>query len=44
MELMEAMRARHSVRSYVDRPLSADVVEALEAEIAACNREGDLHI
>lgn len=44
MELMEAMRARHSVRSYVDRPLDADAVNILEAEIAACNREGDLHI
>ncbi len=44
MEMMEAMRARHSVRSYVDRPLAADVVDVLEAEIAACNREGDLHI
>ena len=44
MELMEAMRARHSVRSYTDRPLDADVVNILEAEIAACNRAGDLHI
>lgn len=44
MEMMEAMRARHSVRSYVDRSLTADVVDVLEAEIAACNREGDLHI
>ena len=44
MEMMEAMRARHSVRSYADRPLEADVVDALEAEIAACNREGGLHI
>ena len=44
MTMMEAMRARHSVRSYVDRPLDADVASILEAEIAACNREGDLHI
>lgn len=44
MTMMEAMRARHSVRSYVDRPLAADVVDVLEAEIAACNRAGDLHI
>ena len=44
MTLMEALRARHSVRSYQDRPLPADVVEALEAEIAACNRESGLHI
>ena len=29
MELMEAMRARHSVRSYTDSPLPADVVDVL---------------
>ena len=44
MTLKEALRARHSVRSYQDRPLPADVVEALEAEIATCNRESGLHI
>ena len=44
MELMEAMRARHSVRSYVDRPLEADPVNILEEEISICNREGNLHI
>ncbi len=44
MNLMEAMRARHSVRQYVDRPLGAEVVGALEAEIAACNRESGLHV
>ncbi|MDO5324950.1 MAG: nitroreductase family protein [Clostridia bacterium] len=44
MEMMEVMRARHSVRRYVDRPLPADVVDVLEAEIAACNREGEMHI
>ena len=44
MTMMEAMRARHSVRSYVDRPLEADAVDILEAEISICNREGNLHI
>ena len=44
MMMMEAMRARHSVRSYVDRPLEADAVDILEAEISICNREGNLHI
>lgn len=44
MTMMEAMRARHSVRSYVDRPLEADTVNILEAEISICNREGNLHI
>ena len=41
---MEAMRARHSVRSYTDKPIPADVADILEAEIAACNLAGDLHI
>lgn len=44
MTTMEAMRARHSVRSYTDKPIPADVADILEAEIAACNRAGDLHI
>ena len=44
MTTMEAMRARHSVRSYTDKPSPADVADILEAEIAACNRAGDLHI
>lgn len=44
MTMMEAMRARHSVRSYLDRPLEADAVDILEAEISICNREGNLHI
>ena len=42
--MMEAMRARHSVRSYMDKPIPADVAGILEVEIAACNREGGLHI
>ena len=44
MTTMEAMRARHSVRSYTDKSIPADVADILEAEIAACNRAGDLHI
>ena len=44
MELMEAMRRRHSVRQYTDRPLPPEVLAALMEEVAACNREGGLHI
>ncbi|MBR1469413.1 MAG: nitroreductase [Prevotella sp.] len=44
MTLQEAIEARHSVRAYTGQPLAADVVEALEREIAAVNREGRLHI
>lgn len=43
-DLMEAMKARHSVRKYVDKPISADIVAALQAEIAKCNTEGKLNI
>lgn len=44
MDLKEAMQARHSVRQYKDRPLSVEVIAALQDEIAACNRESGLHI
>ena len=44
MDLKEAMQARHSVRQYKDRPLSVEVIAALQEEIAACNRESGLHI
>lgn len=44
MELMEAIRRRHSVRQYTDRALEPEAIRRLEQEIAACNAEGDLHI
>lgn len=44
MNIMEAMRARHSVRQYTDEPLRPEHVAALEQEIAACNAESGLHI
>lgn len=44
MNIAEAMRARHSVRQYLDKPLEADVISALKEEINACNRESGLHI
>ncbi len=43
MDLMEAMRRRHSVRQYKDVPIEPELVAALQEEIDACNREGDLH-
>lgn len=43
MDLMEAMRARHSVRQYTDEPIADDATQALEKEIRQCNREGGLH-
>ncbi len=44
MELMEAMKTRHSVRQYTDTPIDAETVAALRSEISACNQEGNLHI
>lgn len=44
MELLEAMKRRHSVRQYTDRPIPAEVLAELEAEAAACSWEGSLHI
>lgn len=44
MNRAEAMRARHSVRQYLDKPLAAEVISALKEEIDACNEESGLHI
>ena len=44
MELLEAIRCRHSVRQYTDRPLPREIIQKLETEIAACNAESGLHI
>lgn len=44
MNLTEAMKERHSVRQYEDRPLERSAVSALQDEIKACNKESGLHI
>ncbi len=44
MELIEAIENRHSVRSYIDKPLDESIVLELQAEINACNQESGLHI
>lgn len=44
MNINEAMKARHSVRSYINKPIDPDTVKKLREEIDACNKEGDLHI
>lgn len=44
MNLMQAMEVRHSVRQYKAKPLAAQAAAELEKEVAACNREGGLHI
>lgn len=44
MDTMELLKSRHSVRRFTDKPLDADAVAALRAEIDACNRESGLHM
>lgn len=44
MDLLTAIKERHSVRSYHDRPLEPEVVEELQTLIDDCNRDGDLNI
>lgn len=44
MTVQEAMKARHSVRQYEQRPLAPETVTALQAEVDACNQESGLHI
>ena len=44
MSLTEAMKSRHSVRQYMNKPLAEDVISALNAEIDACNKDSGLNI
>ena len=44
MDLMEAMRARHSVRAYQNKPLDAGVKAELQKAVDEVNRESGLHI
>ena len=39
MEIMEAMQTRHSVRQYIDQPIGAECLAALEAEIDGCKKQ-----
>lgn len=44
MDLITAMKERHSVRAYLDTPIEKEKAQALQALIDECNREGDLHL
>lgn len=44
MDLIEAMKRRHSVRQYTDKVLESDVISSLKEEIDICNKEGELNI
>lgn len=44
MDLLQAMRERHSVRAYTAQKIEAEKRKNLDALIAACNEDGNLHI
>lgn len=44
MDLSEAIRNRHSVRQYEERAVEKEILDVLQTEIDACNKEGNLHI
>ena len=44
MTLQEAIKARHSVRQYLDKPIEAEKINQLQALIDESNREAGLHI
>lgn len=44
MTLYDAIFERHSVRSYIDQPLIADIIDAVRHEIDQVNKESGLNI
>lgn len=44
MELIEAMKARHSVRRYTDQKIEGEVLDALRQTVAECNTTSGLNI
>lgn len=44
MDMKTAMNERHSVRSYLDKPIETDKAQVLQTFINECNNSGDLHI
>lgn len=44
MTELEAIKARHSVRQYLDKPIEAEKIEAIQSCIDRCNREGGVHL
>ena len=44
MELIEAIKARHSVRKYTDQPIETAKIATLRAEAEKLNAESGLNI
>ena len=44
MTLEEAIKARHSVRKYIDKPIDENLIKTLQEKVDECNKVGNLHI
>ena len=44
MDLKQAVKARHSVRSYTNQPLEKNVISALNTAIAEINAQNELNV
>lgn len=44
MDLIQAVKERHSVRRYTDKVIEAEIREKIDQTIEECNKEGGLHI
>ncbi|MBQ1715266.1 MAG: nitroreductase [Firmicutes bacterium] len=44
MDVIQAIRERHSVRNYLDKKIEQDKIQALKAKIEEVNGKGDLHL
>lgn len=44
MNISEAIKIRHSVRSYTDKQIEASIIERIKSEIDICNKESGLNI
>lgn len=44
MDLMEAIKKRHAVRSYIDEKIEGEVLSELGQMVKLCNKEGKLNI
>lgn len=44
MNIIDAIKQRHSVRQYLDKPIEDNILNELKNEIEECNKESGLHI
>ena len=42
MTLSEAIKSRHSVRKYIDKPIEEDLVSILQKKVNEVNAEGNI--